>query len=171
MELAQFMGKDNVPFHTVIFPATQLGTGWCCCWELGARILPCVQAASLLCAPVSGLLLHSWASAALSSEPGNRTHGPLLPAQLLTSTVCATLCAGDDWTLMQSISVTEYLNYEGGKFSKSRGTGVFGTDAESTGIPVEVSLEAERGELSCGDVWGVEPPSTCCCSQPNATVR
>lgn len=36
------------------------------------------------------------------------------------------------------ISVTEYLNYEGGKFSKSRGTGVFGSDAKDTGIPVEV---------------------------------
>ena len=35
-------------------------------------------------------------------------------------------------------SVTEYLNYEGGKFSKSRGTGVFGNDAKDTGIPVEV---------------------------------
>ena len=23
VELVQFMGKDNVPFHTVIFPATQ----------------------------------------------------------------------------------------------------------------------------------------------------
>ncbi len=50
------MGKDNVPFHTVIFPASLLGSG-------GA------------------------------------------------------------WTLMKNISVTEYLNYEGGKFSKSRGTG------------------------------------------------
>ena len=39
---------------------------------------------------------------------------------------------------MKSISVTEYLNYEGGKFSKSRGTGVFGNDAQSTGIPSEV---------------------------------
>ncbi|KAJ9530763.1 hypothetical protein QJQ45_014926, partial [Haematococcus lacustris] len=56
VELVQFMGKDNVPFHTVIFPATLLGTG-----------------------------------------------GP--------------------WTMMRNISVTEYLNYEGGKFSKSRGTG------------------------------------------------
>ena len=27
VEMVQFMGKDNVPFHTVIFPATQLGTG------------------------------------------------------------------------------------------------------------------------------------------------
>ncbi len=56
VELIQFMGKDNVPFHTVIFPASLIGTG----------------------------------------EP---------------------------WTMMRSISVTEYLNYEGGKFSKSRGTG------------------------------------------------
>ncbi len=71
MELVQFMGKDNVPFHTVIFPATLLGSG-------------------------------------------------------------------GDWTLMRSISVTEYLNYENGKFSKSRGVGVFGNDAKDTGIPVEV---------------------------------
>ena len=56
VELVQFMGKDNVPFHTVIFPATLLGTG----------------------------------------QP---------------------------WTMMRSISVTEYLNYEGTQFSKSRGTG------------------------------------------------
>lgn len=59
VELVQFMGKDNVPFHTVIFPATLLGTG-------------------------------------------------------------------ERWTLMQSISVTEYLNYESGKFSKSRGVGTRG---------------------------------------------
>ena len=30
---------------------------------------------------------------------------------------------------------TEYLNYESGKFSKSKGIGVFGTDARETGIP------------------------------------
>ena len=58
VELVQFMGKDNVPFHTVIFPASQLGSG----------------------------------------RP---------------------------WTMMRSISVTEYLNYESGKFSKSRGVGEF----------------------------------------------
>lgn len=33
---------------------------------------------------------------------------------------------------------TEYLNYEGGKFSKSRNIGVFGTNAEETGIPASV---------------------------------
>lgn len=69
------MGKDNVPFHTIIFPATQLGTG-------------------------------------------------------------------QKWTQMRNISVTEYLNYEGGKFSKSRNTGVFGNDARDTGIPPEVSSQS-----------------------------
>ncbi|KAL1548421.1 methionine--tRNA ligase [Salvia divinorum] len=72
VELYQFMGKDNVPFHTVIFPSTLLGTG-------------------------------------------------------------------ENWTMMKTISVTEYLNYEAGKFSKSKGVGVFGNDAKDTNIPVEVS--------------------------------
>ena len=39
---------------------------------------------------------------------------------------------------MKNISVTEYLNYEGTQFSKSRGVGVFGDHAQETGIPVEV---------------------------------
>lgn len=33
---------------------------------------------------------------------------------------------------------SEYLNYEDGKFSKSRGTGVFGDQAQHTGIPADV---------------------------------
>ncbi|MCO5580923.1 hypothetical protein L7F22_034796 [Adiantum nelumboides] len=84
VELFQFMGKDNVPFHTVIFPCTLLGTG-------------------------------------------------------------------DPWNLMRTISVTEYLNYESGKFSKTKGVGVFGTDAKSTKIPVEVwryYLLTNRPEVS-----------------------
>lgn len=32
----------------------------------------------------------------------------------------------------------EYLNYEDGKFSKSRGIGVFGNDARDTGISSDV---------------------------------
>ncbi|GKF26158.1 probable methionine--tRNA ligase, partial [Tanacetum coccineum] len=27
VELYQFMGKDNIPFHTVMFPSTLIGTG------------------------------------------------------------------------------------------------------------------------------------------------
>ncbi|KAH7431189.1 hypothetical protein KP509_08G035400 [Ceratopteris richardii] len=84
VELFQFMGKDNVPFHTVIFPCTLLGTA-------------------------------------------------------------------DPWNLMRTISVTEYLNYESGKFSKTQGIGVFGTDAKDTKIPVEVwryYLLTNRPEVS-----------------------
>ncbi|XP_017768839.1 PREDICTED: methionine--tRNA ligase, cytoplasmic [Nicrophorus vespilloides] len=69
--LFQFMAKDNVPFHSVMFPATLLG-------------------------------------------------------------------ANKGYTLVSHIMATEYLNYEDGKFSKSRGVGVFGTDAQETGIPSDV---------------------------------
>ncbi|XP_074306902.1 methionine--tRNA ligase, cytoplasmic-like [Silene latifolia] len=84
VELYQFMGKDNVPFHTVMFPSTLLGTG-------------------------------------------------------------------ENWTLLKTISVTEYLNYEEDKFSKSKGIGVFGNDAKDTNIPVEVwryYLLTNRPEVS-----------------------
>ncbi|CAL1384493.1 unnamed protein product [Linum trigynum] len=84
VELYQFMGKDNVPFHTVMFPSSLIGTG-------------------------------------------------------------------ESWTMMKTISVTEYLNYEAGKFSKSKGIGVFGTDAKDTNIPVEVYryyLLTNRPEVS-----------------------
>jgi methionyl-tRNA synthetase len=67
----EFMGKDNVPFHSIIFPASLIGSG-------------------------------------------------------------------DNWTTVNSLSSTEYLNYEDGKFSKSRNIGVFGNHAQETGIPSEV---------------------------------
>jgi methionyl-tRNA synthetase len=71
VELFQFIGKDNIPFHTVIFPSSLLGSG-------------------------------------------------------------------RHWTMLHHMSSTEYLNYEAGKFSKSKGIGVFGTDAQETGIPADV---------------------------------
>ncbi|XP_048727649.2 methionine--tRNA ligase, cytoplasmic-like [Ostrea edulis] len=71
VELYNFLGKDNVPFHTVIFPCTLLG-------------------------------------------------------------------AEDNYTIVNHMSATEYLNYEDTKFSKSRGTGVFGHQAKETGIPADV---------------------------------
>ncbi|MFW5685254.1 MAG: methionine--tRNA ligase [Spirochaetota bacterium] len=70
-ELFQFIGKDNIPFHTVIFPSSLLGSG-------------------------------------------------------------------DRWTMLHHMSSTEYMNYEAGKFSKSKGIGVFGNDAMDTGIPADV---------------------------------
>ena len=71
VELFQFIGKDNIPFHTVIFP-------------------------------------------------------------------CTLLASGENWTMLHHMSSTEYLNYESGKFSKSKGIGVFGNDAKDTGIPADV---------------------------------
>ncbi|KAH0563479.1 hypothetical protein GP486_001945 [Trichoglossum hirsutum] len=71
VKLYQFLGKDNVPFHTVIFPGSQIGTG-------------------------------------------------------------------DKWTMLNHLSTTDYLNYENGKFSKSRGVGVFGNNARDTGVPPSV---------------------------------
>ena len=35
-------------------------------------------------------------------------------------------------------SLAEYLNYEDGKFSKSRGVGVFGNNAQESGIPADI---------------------------------
>ncbi|KAH3671722.1 hypothetical protein OGAPHI_000427 [Ogataea philodendri] len=71
VQLYQFMGKDNVPFHSVVFPSSELGTK-------------------------------------------------------------------EDWTLLHHLNTTEYLQYEGGKFSKSRGIGVFGNNAEATGVSPSV---------------------------------
>eukprot|EP01017_Pseudomicrothorax_dubius_P036670 TRINITY_DN5274_c0_g1_i1.p1 TRINITY_DN5274_c0_g1~~TRINITY_DN5274_c0_g1_i1.p1 ORF type:complete len:348 (-),score=83.72 TRINITY_DN5274_c0_g1_i1:157-1200(-) len=71
VKLYQFMGKDNVTFHTVIFPCSLIGTK-------------------------------------------------------------------DPYTLLHHVATTEFLNYEGGKFSKSQGLGVFGDHCMETGIPVEV---------------------------------
>jgi len=71
VELYQFIGKDNIPFHTVVFPSSLLGSG----------------------------------------RP---------------------------WTMLHTMSSSEYLNYESGKFSKSAGTGVFGNDVQTTGIVADI---------------------------------
>ncbi len=71
VDLFQFIGKDNIPFHTVIFPSTLIGSG-------------------------------------------------------------------KNWTKLYHMSSTEYLNYESGKFSKSKGIGVFGSDAKESGIPADM---------------------------------
>ncbi|QWW25512.1 hypothetical protein CA7LBN_004399 [Candidozyma auris] len=71
VQLYQFMGKDNVPFHTVVFPSSEIGTK-------------------------------------------------------------------EKWTMLHHLNTTEYLQYEDGKFSKSRGVGVFGNNAKDTGISPSV---------------------------------
>ncbi|OXB53369.1 hypothetical protein ASZ78_007560, partial [Callipepla squamata] len=51
---------------------------------------------------------------------------------------CSLLGANDNYTLVNHLIATEYLNYEDGKFSKSRGVGVFGDMAKETGIAADV---------------------------------
>ena len=46
--------------------------------------------------------------------------------------------ADSNYTVVKHMSATEYLNYEDDKFSKSRGVGVFGSDAQSTGIDADI---------------------------------
>ncbi|KAF8322747.1 methionyl-tRNA synthetase [Clavulina sp. PMI_390] len=48
------------------------------------------------------------------------------------------LADGRPWTMLHHVSSTEYLQYESGKFSKSRGIGVFGPAAATTGVPSSV---------------------------------
>ena len=65
------------------------------------------------------------------------------------------LADGREWTTLHHLSVTgqsrkpsvvhtftvsmaEHLNYESGKFSKSRNVGVFGPSAKDTGVPSSV---------------------------------
>ncbi|RFU31189.1 hypothetical protein B7463_g5189, partial [Scytalidium lignicola] len=43
-----------------------------------------------------------------------------------------------NWTKVRHISATEYLSYEGGKFSKSRGVGVFGDSVRDTGLDADI---------------------------------
>lgn len=71
VEYYQFMAKDNVPFHSVIFPSCLIGSG-------------------------------------------------------------------DNYSLVKHLSGIEYLNYEDGKFSKSRGVGVFGDQAKLTQIESDI---------------------------------
>lgn len=71
VQLYQFIGKDNVFFHSIFFPATQIATG-------------------------------------------------------------------EKWTKVHHLSTTDYLQYEGTKFSKSKGIGVFGDQAKTSGIKADV---------------------------------
>ncbi|KAL9098361.1 MAG: hypothetical protein Q9163_005968 [Psora crenata] len=45
---------------------------------------------------------------------------------------------GQKWVKSFHLSTTEYLNYENGKFSKSRGIGVFGDTAQKSGVAPDV---------------------------------
>jgi len=71
VQLYQFIGKDNILFHSLMFPASLIGTG-------------------------------------------------------------------ENYTLVRHLNSTEFLNYEGTKFSKSDNVGIFGDQAKETNISCEV---------------------------------
>lgn len=48
------------------------------------------------------------------------------------------LGTGENYTMVNHLCATEYLNYENQKFSKSRGTGVFGDAVSEIGIPADI---------------------------------
>jgi methionyl-tRNA synthetase len=88
VRLYQFMGKDNVYFHTIYWPSILRGDG------------------------------RNWSRLHHLSTTGMEFITPP--------------------TIPLPIPVSEYLNYEGGKFSKSHSRGVFGPAAKETGIPASV---------------------------------
>ncbi|PAV60137.1 hypothetical protein WR25_18500 [Diploscapter pachys] len=51
---------------------------------------------------------------------------------------CTLLGTKNGYTVVNHLCATEYLNYEDTKFSKSRGTGVFGDGAKGTGIEADI---------------------------------
>lgn len=81
VQLYQFLGKDNVPYHTVIFRGSQIGT----------------------------------------QDTGTKLH---------------------------HLSTIDYLTYEDGEFSKSRGIGVFGDSAQKKALHPTYYLISHRPETS-----------------------
>ncbi|GAB5371820.1 hypothetical protein AAMO2058_001612600, partial [Amorphochlora amoebiformis] len=160
VSLVQFMGKDNIPFHTVIFPSTLIAASGV--FPLTARAVDGTLEAtlsekgklSLLDGESKKELFSTSLEANIAKNisriefatdayvlrliPASGTPGIFsLDRKTLTPPKLPKLgVSGREYTLLHSISVCDYLQYEGGlKFSKSRGTGVFGNHAKETKIP------------------------------------
>lgn len=134
VQLYQFMGKDNIPFHTVIFPSSLIGA------------YPVQNHLTAVPTPLPRTIFPStYRTMGLQLLSSRHNREPCPPYTRCAPSSCSPLprahvraASGENWTMLHHISTTEYLNYEAGKFSKSRGVGVFGNDAETTGIPSEV---------------------------------
>ena len=57
-------------------------------------------------------------------------HSLLFPLTLLSAKSLESQDSLSAYNLVEKLSVTEYLRYEGGKFSKSQNRGVFGNDCK-----------------------------------------
>lgn len=108
-----FLGKDNVPFHSVIFPCTLLGT------KENYTVVDSVVATGK-CPAFTWEPEIFFSSLSLFFFILKKRKKKILVFQL------------------NFLFFLEYLNYEDGKFSKSRGIGVFGDNAKETGIPADI---------------------------------
>lgn len=124
VKLYQFMGKDNVPFHTVMFPSMLLGTVTSHATECASSLIDFASCKSTELIPQ------------VDSLPCKLTESvPQVNCAVESSQTVDQVIKTCKWNLLHHISTTEYLRYEDGKFSKSRGIGVFGNDARDSGIP------------------------------------
>ncbi|KAI4292078.1 methionyl-tRNA synthetase [Pancytospora philotis] len=111
-KFVQFMGKDNVPFHSVIFPAMILAA-------LGREAVSELFAKQGLGADAADRL-EKLDLGAPKGAGETHIHGRL--------------------PIVDVISSTEYLQFNGSKFSKSRGVGIFG-------------LDLVNKDIGCPDIW------------------
>jgi methionyl-tRNA synthetase len=97
VELVQFMGKDNVPFHTVWMGSGVLKEEY----GVTADCVFLLAFSNFLCyPPLLNFFVHMYCTL-------------LWVTQVIFP--CTLIGTGDPWTLMKTISVTEYLNYEAGR--------------------------------------------------------
>ena len=74
--------------------------------------------------------------------------------------IASLMGTGEEYTLVDNLASCEYLNYQGGKFSKSNKIGVFGDDAMNTNISSDIwrfyllfkRPETKDTEFSWGDL-------------------
>lgn len=105
VKMYNFLGKDNVPFHSVIFPCTLLGTKEN--YTVVDSVVATGKCPTFIWEPEFFFFI-------LKKRKKNLVFR------------------------LNFLFFLEYLNYEDGKFSKSRGIGVFGDNAKETGIPADI---------------------------------
>lgn len=145
VQLYNFMAKDNVPFHSVVFPCSLLGTEenytlvnhliatGNAVWGCSGNTDTLVFASPLFHLRPQNL----WLKLRMQVVWGVSVRS-YLPASSTLLLWCVDLLSQFPGTLQCCNLSAEYLNYEDGKFSKSRGVGVFGDMAKDTGIPADI---------------------------------
>ncbi|THU71021.1 hypothetical protein C4D60_Mb08t31140 [Musa balbisiana] len=172
VELYQFMGKDNVPFHTVMFPSTLLGTGER--WTMMKTIsvteylnYESVDEGDRSEMKKVGVFVASSATLATASPDPYASNSPSkkvrfslsLPPRSGSSRQARLIPLGSGGPCAGQLADQYIPPVPGGKFSKSKGIGVFGNDAKDTKIPTEVwryyllTNRPEHAEAMSDGLW------------------